>query len=363
MLPKLAIQPYRGPMPLEIPPEQVRVFIDRIATRRHLPISLLPLPVYSPSPTDNPKQPLAQPSLSNERHPDPYLVDLPTPNTIQFTQNEAVELAQWQEIVGTLREAHSKALNKLMDDPRDIKAREEVRRLRAEREKNVSAIAQVNERRQIRRNLRKDFNHILPGWMLLFRQEKGSKMSHRQNTNSAGHRISQRVSGAMLNRESLASQNMHSESGCLPKLRANTNTAPQSRYGSPPPKRTDEWLEIKARAPWAGPEDFVPLSRGGFTPELATPRRPKGKRQPPIVPKRVSSLAAVRMGPQLLLDLQEHPQGVIHKKVERPLEKRAPSLDSGSSESSTQTTTKRWMKGTVRRLSGLGKKVLRRKST
>jgi hypothetical protein len=84
--------------------------------------------------------------------------------TIQFTEIEATELEQWKAIKGSMSEAHFEALHKLLEDPYDTKAKEEVRKLRSAREENARAIAQIHERRQIRRNFRKDFNRLFPGW-------------------------------------------------------------------------------------------------------------------------------------------------------------------------------------------------------
>ncbi|KAI0906281.1 hypothetical protein F4823DRAFT_89915 [Ustulina deusta] len=157
-LPKLIIKTHKGPKPMQIPAAQVDNFINIVAAHAREPVTLLPLPV-SPASLTRASHP--QP---NGKHPDPYLVDLPTPVTIQFTENEVVELMQWKQIVGGMRDAHAEALDQLMDNPRDTKLREEVRKLRSEREKNAAAIAQIHEHRQIRKAFRRDFNEILLGW-------------------------------------------------------------------------------------------------------------------------------------------------------------------------------------------------------
>ncbi|KAI1198962.1 hypothetical protein F5X97DRAFT_323020 [Nemania serpens] len=152
-LPKLTIPSYRGPAPKEIQPSQAEFFLKNMAAISRAPGSLLPLPV-----------PPASSALPSDLEHDPYLEDLPMPPTLQFTKNDAIEIAQWREIVGTLRETHADALEQLMDNPRDSKLREKVQALRVEREKNVNAIALAHERRHIRKNFRKDFNNVLPGW-------------------------------------------------------------------------------------------------------------------------------------------------------------------------------------------------------
>ncbi|KAI0537472.1 hypothetical protein GGR58DRAFT_502177 [Xylaria digitata] len=158
-LPKLIIKPYSGPVPRRIPTSQVDFFLNIIvANNKPRPITPLPLPVYPASPSRGSCSP------SDGEHPDPYLVDLPTPVTIQFTRHEEIELKQWRETVGSMREAHGKALDQLADNLRDTKLRAEVRRLRLEREKQADAIAQMHDRRKIRKAFRKDFNDALPGW-------------------------------------------------------------------------------------------------------------------------------------------------------------------------------------------------------
>ncbi|KAI8944899.1 hypothetical protein F4801DRAFT_584968 [Xylaria longipes] len=162
-LPKLTIVPYKGNVPLEIPPSQVDLFIDIMTTSRQTPVTLIPLPVFPAPPTRKPRA-LRRTNRQNVEHVDPYLVDLRTPTTIQFTKNDAIELAQWREIAGSLREAHSEALDQMVDNPTDMKLRKQVRELRTEREKNVKAVEKVFERRQIRKSFRRDFNDMLPGW-------------------------------------------------------------------------------------------------------------------------------------------------------------------------------------------------------
>ncbi|KAF2966242.1 hypothetical protein GQX73_g7351 [Xylaria multiplex] len=157
-LPKLIIKPYTGRVPRHIPKNDVEFFLNIMAANKPRPITLLPLPVYPASPTRGPCSP------SDGESQDPYLVDLPTPVTIQFTRNEATELKQWRETVGGMREAHGKALDKLGENLRDTKLRAEVRKLRLERERQADAIAQMHDRRKIRKAFRKDFNNLLPGW-------------------------------------------------------------------------------------------------------------------------------------------------------------------------------------------------------
>ncbi|KAI0487084.1 hypothetical protein F4859DRAFT_510867 [Xylaria cf. heliscus] len=162
-LPKLTIHPYKGPPPLEIPPSQAELFIDAMTAFRQEPATLIPLPVF-PAPSTRKYRSLRHRPNGQNAVVDPYLVDLPTPATIQFTKNEAIELAQWKAIAGSLREAHSEALDKLLDNPTDTKLRNQVRKLRLERERNVKAVDQVFENRHIRKNFRKDFNNMMPGW-------------------------------------------------------------------------------------------------------------------------------------------------------------------------------------------------------
>ncbi|KAI1421215.1 hypothetical protein F5Y12DRAFT_718691 [Xylaria sp. FL1777] len=157
-LPKLIIKPHGGPAPTQIPTAQIDYFINIIAAQPRKPITLLPLPVFPGSPNHNFRL------QSNGEHPDPYLTDLLTPVTIQFTNNEALELEQWQQIVGGMRNAHAETLEQLMHNPKDTLLRKEVRRLRSEREKHATAIAQIHERRRIRKAFRRDFNHALVGW-------------------------------------------------------------------------------------------------------------------------------------------------------------------------------------------------------
>ncbi|RWA11523.1 hypothetical protein EKO27_g3592 [Xylaria grammica] len=158
-LPKLIIKPYKGREPIQIPTGQAELFIQVIAAEQHTPVHmLLPLPVFPESPTRSSYR------RSKGEHPDPYLVDPPTPATIQFTKIEEAELMQWQETVGGMREAHAKALDQLEDNPRDTQLRQEVRRLRLEREKQATAIAQIHDHRRIRKAFRKDFNGVLLGW-------------------------------------------------------------------------------------------------------------------------------------------------------------------------------------------------------
>ncbi|KAI3325433.1 hypothetical protein HD806DRAFT_533103 [Xylariaceae sp. AK1471] len=167
-LPRLIINPHRGPAPEEIPANKINWFMEFIVSHQQAPpITLLPLPILPASPTHNFNS-LSPVSLgsyqAHQTHLDPYLVDLPTPTTIQFTEIEAIELEQWIEIKGSMSKAHFEALNQLLEDPSDTKAKEEVRKLRCAREENASAIAQIHDRRQIRRNFRKDFNRLFPGW-------------------------------------------------------------------------------------------------------------------------------------------------------------------------------------------------------
>jgi len=172
-LPKLVIDPYYGPLPEEVPADKVQWFMDYMSTYYRPPPSsaFLPFPVlpagrksnngiastYRPIPPNYPK-------YSRWNAVDPYDVDLPTPLTLQFTENEAFELQQWREVVGELRESHSEALERLLSDPKDANAKGEVRKLARARAEMVENIASIHDRRQIRRNFRKDFNHIIPGW-------------------------------------------------------------------------------------------------------------------------------------------------------------------------------------------------------
>ncbi|KAI8626234.1 hypothetical protein F5Y19DRAFT_478842 [Xylariaceae sp. FL1651] len=169
-LPRLIIKPYRGRTPEEIPADLVNWFIRYIETHHRAPITLLPLPVLPSSPNHDLDFPssvsrCADPPFDTRQYqPDPYVVNLPTPATLLFTENEAEELQQWRATVGSIREAHSVALDQLIDDPSDVNAKEEVRRLRRLREDHASSIARIHENRGIRRNFRKDFNHLMPGW-------------------------------------------------------------------------------------------------------------------------------------------------------------------------------------------------------
>ncbi|KAI1165962.1 hypothetical protein F5B18DRAFT_668497 [Nemania serpens] len=157
-LPKLNIPSYRGPEPKEIKPNQANHFMNIMAASSPAPDPLLSLPVLPASSANN-----FDLLAFNVEH-DPYLEDLPTPPTLQFTKIDALEIEQWKKIVGTLRETHAAALDQLHDNPRDSELREKVRTLRAEREKNVNAVALAYERRKIRIFFRKDFNNLAPGW-------------------------------------------------------------------------------------------------------------------------------------------------------------------------------------------------------
>ncbi|KAI1181487.1 hypothetical protein F5B17DRAFT_436737 [Nemania serpens] len=158
-LPKLLIPVYRGPAPKEIPPSQVKFFTNIMAARSpQAPGSLLPLPVLLPSSAGK-----SCPLTTDVEH-DPYLEDVETPLTLQFNRIDALELSQWKELTRSLRESHADALDQLHDNPRDSKLREKVRAFRAERENNLNAISQAYDRRHIRKNFRKDFNNIVPGW-------------------------------------------------------------------------------------------------------------------------------------------------------------------------------------------------------
>ncbi|KAI0404765.1 hypothetical protein F4802DRAFT_566260 [Xylaria palmicola] len=171
-LPKLIIQPYQGRAPRELPTHEAKAMVRYMAAVSNDIFTFLPLPlpVFPPPPERNvgsryEASRLASPGLDDEQEEtDPYLVDPPTPATLQFTEIEAREMAQWQEVVVGLREAHSKAVEKMWEDPRDRETRAAVRSLRAEREKMVKDIEQSSNCRQIRKQFRKDFNDLLPGW-------------------------------------------------------------------------------------------------------------------------------------------------------------------------------------------------------
>ncbi|KAK5625175.1 hypothetical protein RRF57_000891 [Xylaria bambusicola] len=157
-LPRLITETRKGPQPVRIPTPQVSHFMNVMALYPPEPIALLPPPISPTSPTYKSCIKL------HGKDADPYLTDLPTPVTIQFTEAERKELEQWREIVGVMRDAHSDALDKFMDNPHDIELRKKVKRLRTEREHRAAAIAEIHKRRQIRKAFRKDFNDLLPGW-------------------------------------------------------------------------------------------------------------------------------------------------------------------------------------------------------
>ncbi|KAI0516981.1 hypothetical protein F5B22DRAFT_655255 [Xylaria bambusicola] len=158
-LPKLITQTRKGTEPVRIPTPQVSHFMNVMALYPPEPAASLPLIISPTSPTSK-----SFIKACGEVVPDPYLTDIPTPITIQFTEAEAEELEQWREIVGGMRDAHSEALDQFMDNPYDTEIRKRVRKLRTEREQKAVAMAQIHERRQIRKAFRKDFNDFLPGW-------------------------------------------------------------------------------------------------------------------------------------------------------------------------------------------------------
>lgn len=63
-----------------------------------------------------------------------------------------------REIVGTIHEAYSEALDRMSDNPTNIKLRNQVRKLGTGQEKNVKAANEVFQGRQIPKNFGKDFN-------------------------------------------------------------------------------------------------------------------------------------------------------------------------------------------------------------
>lgn len=163
-LPKLIIYPHQGPVPEEIPPHAVEYFLQFTTTyRRAPPLYLMPLPVHPTSPTWKTKANSSKAQWPHA-HPDPYLEDPPTPAEMQFTEIEAEVIQEWKEIKEVMTKEANEAMDKYQADPRDTQAKEEVRRLRKVREENADAIAQIHERRRIRRNFRKDFNHLAVGW-------------------------------------------------------------------------------------------------------------------------------------------------------------------------------------------------------
>ncbi|KAI1359659.1 hypothetical protein F5Y08DRAFT_319018 [Xylaria arbuscula] len=77
---------------------------------------------------------------------------------------ESLELQQWQEVVGGMRQTHAEALGQLWNNPKDTELRAKVRQLRTVRQEQADAIAQIHKRREIRKAFRDDFNDIVKGW-------------------------------------------------------------------------------------------------------------------------------------------------------------------------------------------------------
>ncbi|KAI0195060.1 hypothetical protein F4808DRAFT_474761 [Astrocystis sublimbata] len=161
-LPKLTIQPYRGPDPIEIPPGFVPLFIEVISANREVPLSVCPpslARILYPTHTS---------FIRNEivEHPDrdPYLVDLPTPDTLQFTANDALEMSQWRQVAGNVGDTHCELMRQYLEDPTNSKVKKDLREIRAMRQNIVESIDKILERRAIRRRFRRDFNHREIGW-------------------------------------------------------------------------------------------------------------------------------------------------------------------------------------------------------
>ncbi|KAI0398019.1 hypothetical protein F5Y17DRAFT_413186 [Xylariaceae sp. FL0594] len=182
-LPKLEIEEYYGPLPEEVPASRVEGFMKYVAIFHRAPPSNYDVrglgsrasrkernisqnidddDEKKTSP-DRPKPPY-HPNFSKWNAVDPYDVNPPTPPTLQFTEHDAVELRQWREAVGELRDAHDEAFERLRENPKDLAVKAELRAISRARAKKIERIAEIHDRRRIRRDFRKDFNHIVSGW-------------------------------------------------------------------------------------------------------------------------------------------------------------------------------------------------------
>ncbi|KAI1174734.1 hypothetical protein F4777DRAFT_579627 [Nemania sp. FL0916] len=156
-LPRLQIPAASRPAPVEIPPVMVDQFL--IASEMY---QLGWGDYLAPSLTDS-SCTSSTPDL--EYTPGLYYdMDLPTPATLQFTKNEARELAQWKAVVGDLRKSHRDALVEYRHAPRDRTVRKKIRKLRWQRESRLARITRIYNVRRIRQLFRAENNFLCEGW-------------------------------------------------------------------------------------------------------------------------------------------------------------------------------------------------------
>ncbi|KAH9904357.1 hypothetical protein F4778DRAFT_732202 [Xylariomycetidae sp. FL2044] len=153
-LSKLHIPTYTGSSPEEITTSRAVEFLKHCQEFNKAPLTFLPhLPV----------------DLNEAKHPqrnpkDPYLQHVNTPATLLFTEADQIELAQREAIIRDSREQHTFWMNTLKEDQNNAEALATCRQLTEKRAKLAEEVGTILEKRRIRRNFRRDFNHVLDGW-------------------------------------------------------------------------------------------------------------------------------------------------------------------------------------------------------
>ncbi|OTB02032.1 hypothetical protein M426DRAFT_25046 [Hypoxylon sp. CI-4A] len=164
-LPRLVIPTYSyKPEPEEITASRVESFLEYCKQHKRAPLTRLPtapliLPPPEPEFEEDPEK--IDSEARKERKPSYPIPDLP-PDTLAFTENEGDVL---EDLVARCAEAetnHTDWILELRFNPKDREVLDKCRHWRQVRERLNLEKELVWKKREIRRNFRKDSNHI-PG--------------------------------------------------------------------------------------------------------------------------------------------------------------------------------------------------------